>query len=98
MQNPGCSRIAQIAHNVDVEEIFKGPSLEGPRFQVCHVHAVIEKVSQDVVQSAWPVLGRQDQGNLIGLRRLFHIGGDDEEPRVVHGIIIDVFHLSLIHI
>ena len=47
MQNPGCSRIAQIAHNVDVEEIFKGPPLERPRFQVCHVHAVIEKVSQD---------------------------------------------------
>ena len=56
-----------------------------------HVHAVIEEVSQDVVQSTWPVLCRQDQGNLIGFGRLFHIGGDDEEPRVVHGIIIDVF-------
>ena len=65
-----------------------------------NVHAVIEEVSQDVVQSAWPVLCRQDQGNLIGFGRLFHIGGDDEEPRVVHGIIIDVFHqdIEAVHI
>ena len=65
-----------------------------------HVHAVIEEVSQNVVQSAWPVLCRQDQGNLIGFGRLFHIGGDDEEPRVVHGIIIDVFHqdIEAVHI
>ena len=61
MQDPGCRRIAQVAHDIDVEEVFKGPALEGPRFQMSHVHAVIEEVAQDVIQGAWPVLCRQDR-------------------------------------
>ena len=65
-----------------------------------HVHAVIEEVAQDVIQGAWPVLCRQDQGNLVGLWGLFHIGGDDEEPRIIHGIVINMFHqdIEAVHI
>ena len=56
-----------------------------------HIHAVVEKVAQDVVQGAGPMLRRQDQGDLIGCRYLFPISGNDEKAGVVLGIVIDRF-------
>jgi len=82
-----------------MEKVFKGPAFKGPRLQVRHIHAVVEKVAQDVIQGPGAVLGRQDQSDFIGARHFFPVRSNDEKTSIVLPIVIDRFgqHVEAVH-
>ena len=107
-QCAGDRRLAAVAFDVDVEHIFPTTAAETARrarFQPGHRYAVVGEWRQKLIDGAWPILRRADQGGAIRSGDSGIMLGNDHESRRVVRIVLDVggknrqsVELSLIHI
>ena len=66
-----------------MEEILPGTPFHRTGFQVQHIQAAFIKMLQYFVQGARFMLRSNDHGNLVRVRPMFRLIGDDDEPGAI---------------